>query len=143
MEELKRDIGEEQVKEIGLCCPRAILEPTETELKELYFNGDSEDINARVFHKLVNIWYAYHSWLNSQALADIIHKTEDAITSDDMVLMRAYWLETMDRFGKILGNTSIVEELKFLEDAKNKDNGTTERPTNQVPDPATRIQPTD
>jgi len=102
------------------CAPRALLEPTETELKELYYNGDETDLDGRIFHKLVNVWYTYHSWMNSQALADIVNKPEEQITGDDVVLMRGYWIETMDRVGKILGSTSIVQELKFLEDRKNK-----------------------
>jgi hypothetical protein len=101
-----------------LCHPRGLLEPTDSELKDLFFNGDPKNLKARVFHKLVNVWYMYHSWMNSTALCDIINKGEDEITSDDMVLMRGYWIETMDRLGKVLGTTSVVEELKFLEDNK-------------------------
>jgi len=74
------------------------------------YDGDMSDINERKNVKLYNIWNHWSSLRKNENLMVLLNKTDDE--NEDVKFLKMVMVLTMDRIGKILGDTNMVEELK-------------------------------
>ena len=89
--------------------PCGILDWTEDEQKGLIYSGDVNDKLRRMQHKLSFIWQDWGVIRNNERLIRIINEESDK-DSDEFFIKQSLVL-WVDRLGKILGQTNIVEEL--------------------------------
>ena len=91
--------------------PTGILDWTEDEQKGLVYSGDMNDKVRRLQHKLSFIWQDWGIIRNNERLIKIINE-ESAKDTDEFFIKQSLVL-WIDRIGKILGSTPIVEELVY------------------------------
>lgn len=82
------------------------------------FQGDMDDLNERRNVKLYNLWSVWSDLRQNEKLIQLLEaKKKD---SADTKYMKAMLTLTIDRMGKVLADTNIVEELCVKENKRSE-----------------------
>jgi hypothetical protein len=100
-----------QVHEIPMPYPEKLFEWSKEELDNIKFQGPCTDIPARLVHKCFQFWVLWSNLRNSEELIKIINEKSEKDSHD--YKLKLYMIQTIDKIGKILCNTNIVQELAF------------------------------
>lgn len=73
------------------------------------YSGDMDDLTERRNVKLYNLWSVWSDLRKNEQLIKILEVSKK--DNSDMKFMKAMMTLTIDRLGKILADTNIVEEL--------------------------------
>ena len=92
--------------------PEGIFEWKEEE-KNLRYTGSLEKVNSRVTHKLFNLWVLWAEVRNNEKLIGMLGEKEH--TPEQAEYMKGLLVLMLDRYGKILSDTNITQELLVLE----------------------------
>ena len=116
-EDQLRFLEEQNKSKIKLpALPQGVLEWTDEEQKNLIFSNqpdaDLEDVVRRLQFKLGWIWQDWDTIRNNQKLVDAINNVAKDPESEEHFLKQILVL-FIDRLGKVLGQTPIVQELTW------------------------------
>ena len=90
--------------------PDVLYPWSEADKEQLLFKGDKDDLLDRLKFKLYNFWLLWTDLRNNEKLIDIISKVDD--TEDkNFFYLKNLIVNTIDRSGKILCNTDLIQEL--------------------------------
>lgn len=73
------------------------------------YSGDVYDLTERRNVKLYNVWTVWSDLRKNERLLNLLQTSAD--DTEDMKYVKAMLTIAMDRLGKCLGHTNIVEEL--------------------------------
>ena len=109
----------QQLKERIPLYPEPLLEKNEEHDIPPY-QGDMDDLTERRNVKLYNLWSVWSDLRQNEKLILLLEaKKKD---SADMKYLKAMLTLTIDRIGKVLADTNIVEELCIKTDKRSESN---------------------
>ena len=73
------------------------------------YDGDLTDLTERRNVKLFNVWQTYSNLRKNEQLIQLLEKTEG--DNEETKFLKLIIVLTVDRLGKILCDTNIVEEM--------------------------------
>jgi len=73
------------------------------------YTGDKTDLTERRNVKLYNVWQTYSNLRKNEHLVKLLEKTDG--NDEDTKFLKLIIVLTVDRLGKILSDTNIVEEM--------------------------------
>ena len=112
------DVVEEAVDPRIPLYPEGILPPNE-KFDIPKFSGDSTNLTERRCVKLYNVWTVWSDLRRNERLVKVLEaKKRD---SDDIKYLKAITTIAIDRLGKALADTNIVEELCVLAERREKE----------------------
>lgn len=98
----------QEIKDRVPIYPEPLLEKNEEHDIPSY-QGDMDDLNERRNVKLYNLWSVWSDLRQNEKLIQLLEaKKKD---SGEMKFLKAMLTLTIDRMGKVLADTNIVEEL--------------------------------
>lgn len=89
--------------------PEGML-PENAEVDPPKYEGDTDDITERLRFKTFQVWNTWSSLITNERLIKSLALNKK--DTDEVQYLKAIIVMTMDRLGKILGNTDIVGEMK-------------------------------
>lgn len=89
--------------------PEGIL-PKDEKNDPPHYDGDMNDMMERMRVKLFNIWSVWSDLRKNETLVNLLHK--DSADTDKDKYLKGCLTITMDRLGKMLSDTNIVQELQ-------------------------------
>jgi len=107
----KIDMTGEEVDNQKPVYPEGIL-PRNEKYDYPQYKGDTEDLTERRNTKLFNIWCHYTDLRKNEKLFDILNSPEETKhILEEVKFLKLIMVLTIDRIGKILSDTNIVEEI--------------------------------
>lgn len=90
--------------------PSGLL-PTNTEFDPPIYDGDQMDLTWRRNTKLYNVWLLWSNLRKDEKLFKLLNDNTSKKNSE-LFYLKTMMVLTLDRLGKILADTNLVEELK-------------------------------
>ena len=106
------EFNEDEVKEIKLPPLPVALRPWD-EKNDFRYQQEDLDFRKRLTHKLYSLWTMWAIVATDQKLGDLLKKECRSKKSEEYKVKCAI-IDLVDKTGKILGDTNILEELAFL-----------------------------
>lgn len=97
--------------------PEPLLEKNEEHDIPSY-QGDMDDLNERRNVKLYNLWSVWSDLRQNEKLIQLLEAQKK--DTADMKFLKAMLTLTVDRMGKVLADTNIVEELCVKENRRSE-----------------------
>lgn len=97
--------------------PEPLLEDNETYDLPKY-SGDVDDLTERRNVKLYNLWSVWSDLRKNEQLIKLLEAKK--MDSNDMKFLKAMMTLTIDRMGKVLSDTNIVEELCIKKETRSE-----------------------
>lgn len=88
--------------------PEGIL-PKDEKHDPPHYDGDMNDMVERMRVKLFNVWSVWSDLRKNETLVNLLHK--DPKDTDQDKYLKGCLTITIDRIGKMLSDTNIVQEL--------------------------------
>lgn len=92
--------------------PQGIFEWKEEE-KKIRYVGELDKIHSRVVHKLWNLWVLWAELRNNEKLIGMLNEKDH--TEEQSEYFKGLMVLMLDRYGKILSDTNITQELLILD----------------------------
>lgn len=77
------------------------------------YNGSLSDLTLRRNVKIYNLWLLWSNLRKDEKLFEMLQLKEDEKQDTPLFYLKSMMVLTLDRMGKILVDTNIVEELKI------------------------------
>jgi hypothetical protein len=98
--------------------PEGIL-PKDDKHDPPHYDGDMNDLVERMRVKLFNLWSVWSDLRKNETLVNLLHK--DSEDDDKAKYLKGCLTITMDRMGKMLADTNIVQELNKEKEVLNEE----------------------
>lgn len=79
------------------------------------YDGSLDDLTLRRNVKLYNLWLLWSNLRKDDKLFTMLQTAKDENQDTDMFYLKSMMVLSLDRMGKILVDTNIVEELKLTD----------------------------
>lgn len=76
------------------------------------YDGSLDDLTLRRNVKIYNLWLLWSNLRKDEKLFTMLQTAKDEKEDTEMFYLKSMMVLTLDRMGKILVDTNIVEELK-------------------------------
>lgn len=90
--------------------PEGLFPITAEEEPMLLYKGNLEDISLRLKTKVLQVWLAWASLRTNERLIELVNQTETS-NQEDIFYLKQIVVSVVDRLGKVLAITDIVQEL--------------------------------